>query len=276
MKLNSFTRSGALHNEDIYEITPTYGFVLDGATGLLKENITGMDSDAQWFVHEWKKFLNKNITQQKPLNEILKDGVKEVEEVYQGFEGAADIKSKPSAGIALYRVVDGKLEYFLLGDCALIITKNNGEVVHLQPQELTKFDDINIKRMAAIAKDKNIDVVEARALIVDYLLETRLTQNTEGGYWILSDSFDAIDNGVQGTMDFADIKQIIAVSDGYSQIYDTFNVLDIENFAKLIEASISLTELYQALWTLQEKDKSCNIHPRFKLRDDATIIVYNA
>ncbi len=274
MILKSFSRSGTTHNEDVFEITPTYGFVLDGATGLLKEKVTNMESDAQWFVNEWKTFLNKNITNTKPLHEILKQGVELIESNYLNIEGAKEVKSKPSACIAMYRVINKELEYFLLGDCGLIISLESGEVIHLQPQQVAKFDQMNIDRMVKLAKEKNIDVISARPLINEYLVETRLTQNTKDGYYILSNSYEAIDNGLYGKIDFTKVTQIIILSDGFSQIFDTFEIMKVDKFAEIIESGCSLGELYNTLWNLQEKDKSCNKYPRVKVRDDATIIVY--
>ncbi len=233
-----------------------------------------MESDAQWFVNGWKTFLNKNTTNTKPLHEILKEGVELIESNYLNIEGAKEVKSKPSSGIALYRVINNELEYFLLGDCGLIVSLESGEVIHLQPQQLTKLDQINIDRMAKLAKEKNIDVVNARPLINEYLVETRLTQNTKDGYYILSDSYESIDNGLYGKIDFTNVTQIIALSDGFSQIFDTFGIMQVDKFVEIIESGYSLGELYNTLWNLQEKDKLCNKYPRFKVRDDATIIVY--
>lgn len=274
MILNSFSRSGALHNEDTFSINPNFGFVLDGATGLLKERITQVESDAQWFVVEWKKFLENNLNSETPLKEILKQGVKAVNDLYMSLPGAENVKSKPSSGMALYRVNNGKLEYLLLGDCSIAITKKSGEVVLLQPQQLTMLDQINIDRMSSIAKEKGINVIDARELITEHLLETRLTQNTDKGYYILSDSYEAIDNALYGEMDFDEVKQIAAFSDGYSQIFDTFSLLTVEKLAEVLGAGASLGELYNILWYLQEKDKHCNKYPRFKVRDDATAILY--
>lgn len=276
MRIESFSRSATTHNEDAFGISPTYGFVLDGATGLLKEKVTNMDSDAQWFSHEWKDYLHLHLpNHNKVLKDILKDGVKEIDAKYMALDGAINVKSKPSSGIALYRIINNKLEYFLLGDCSLIITKKDDSVIHLQPKQLSRLDQININRMASLAKEKGINVIEARPLINDYLVATRLTQNTDEGYYILSDCTKAIDKGLCGEIDFNDIKQVVALTDGYSQIYDTFNIYSVEKFAELIEASTNLSEVHYVLWNLQEKDKHCNKYPRFKTRDDATITVFS-
>ena len=48
-------------NEDCVYLCDDFGFVMDGATGLLKENITNCVSDAKWYVEEFKNFLIKNL-----------------------------------------------------------------------------------------------------------------------------------------------------------------------------------------------------------------------
>lgn len=76
MQTINFSRAGATNNEDEIALTNSYGFVLDGATGLLKENITNLPSDAQWFVQQWKYFLQQNLQNNStPLKQILKQGV---------------------------------------------------------------------------------------------------------------------------------------------------------------------------------------------------------
>jgi hypothetical protein len=105
--------------------------------------------------------------------------------------------------------------------------------------------------------------------------ETRLSQNTPQGYYILSDDVNAIDNGLYGTIDFDQVCQVVGLTDGFSQIYDTFNIFDIPTFLNQLKTQ-SIEQLYNILWQAQEDDCFCNNHPRYKIRDDATIFVFNA
>lgn len=262
-------------NEDCVYLCDDFGFVMDGATGLLKENITNCVSDAKWYVEEFKNFLIKNLKTKKNLKEIMKDGITYVSNTYNNIEGATSVKSKPSSGIALFRKNENNIEYFILGDCQLIIKDKKNIITKLQLNDLPKLDNINIGRMVKIAKEKNINVIDARPLINDYLVETRLTQNTNNGYWILSDDINAVDHALQGTLNLKDIKQIIGLTDGFSQLYEVFKVFTYEELVNLINnKKISLDNLYDTLFTLQENDSNCNRYPRFKIRDDASIFNY--
>lgn len=271
------TKGGKIdnENEDCVYLCDDFGFVMDGATGLLKENITNCVSDAKWYVEEFKNFLIKNLKTKKNLKEIMKDGIRYVSNTYNNIEGATSVKSKPSSGIALFRKNENNIEYFILGDCQLIIKDKKNIITKLQLNDLPKLDNINIGRMVKIAKEKNINVIDARPLINDYLVETRLTQNTNNGYWILSDDINAVDHALQGTLNLKDIKQIIGLTDGFSQLYEVFKVFTYEELVNLINnKKISLDNLYDTLFTLQENDSNCNRYPRFKIRDDASIFNY--
>lgn len=262
-------------NEDCVYLCDDFGFVMDGATGLLKENITNCVSDAKWYVEEFKNFLIKNLKTKKNLKGIMKDGITYVSNTYNNIEGATSVKSKPSSGIALFRKNENNIEYFILGDCQLIIKDKKDIITKLQLNDLPKLDNINIGRMVKIAKEKNINVIDARPLINDYLVETRLTQNTNNGYWILSDDINAVDHALHGTLNLKDIKQIIGLTDGFSQLYEVFKVFTYEELVNLINnKKISLDNLYDTLFTLQENDSNCNRYPRFKIRDDASIFNY--
>ena len=262
-------------NEDCVYLCDDFGFVMDGATGLLKENITNCVSDAKWYVEEFKNFLIKNLKTKKNLKEIMKDGITYVSNTYNNIEGATSVKSKPSSGIALFRKNENNIEYFILGDCQLIIKDKKDIITKLQLNDLPKLDNINIGRMVKIAKEKNINVIDARPLINDYLVETRLTQNTNNGYWILSDDINAVDHALHGTLNLKVIKHIIGLTDGFSQLYEVFKVFTYEELVNLINnKKISLDNLYDTLFTLQENDSNCNRYPRFKIRDDASIFNY--
>ena len=275
MKKQIFTKAGKTieeTNEDCVYLCDKFGFVIDGATGLFKENYSPLKSDAKWFAEQIKQFLIKKLSTNLPLKQIFKECIQKVNAEYDSFEGAENVKSRPSAGIALFRINVDVTEFFILGDCKLFVKNKSGAIKEFSLPDLPRLDQININKMAKIAKEKNINVIDARPLINDDLVTTRLSQNTDHGYWILSDSIEAIDKGLHATMPTKEISQLIAMTDGYSQIIDTFNLYTIEKIFELVENGSDLEVLYNELYDAQEDDKNCNIHPRFKTRDDATCL----
>lgn len=271
MEIKDFTKPGATHNEDAIYTCEKFAFVIDGATGLLKENISDMPSDAQWFAQSLKNYLIENLSNYSlSIKDIIRNAILEINKKYNHFKGADKITSKPSASIALFRIYNDILEYFILGDCALIIKDYKNKIKHIKINDLTNLDNLNIKKMKSIACKNQIDVIDARNLINNDLLKTRLSQNTEEGYWIISDNLEAVNHALCGTMPVKNIKELIGISDGFSQIYDKFNYYTKKELFEELNNN-TIDSIYKTLWNLQEEDKLCNNFPRFKIRDDASI-----
>lgn len=271
MKIQQFTKPAILVNEDAVFACENFAFVIDGATGLLKENITDKPSDAQWFAETMKEYLMSNLNNtSKNLVDIMKEAIVFVDKKFHGFKGANNVKSKPSAGIAMLRKNGNNIEYFLLGDCTITIKDKVGKIHHLWIDDLPGLDKNNIEKMVSIAKEKNINVVDARPLISNELLETRLSQNTEKGYYILSNDTAACNHALVGKFPIDNIEAIYGVSDGFGQIFDVFEIYSKkELFNELKNRKVE--EIYKELYDAQERDKYCNNYPRFKSRDDSSI-----
>lgn len=101
MKIRQFTKPTIKVNEDTVFACKDFAMVIDGATGLLKENVTNKPSDAQWFAEAIRDYLINNVCDiSKSLVDILKEAIISVDRKYNAFSGAENVKSKPSAGIA--------------------------------------------------------------------------------------------------------------------------------------------------------------------------------
>lgn len=91
----------------------------------------------------------------------------------------------------------------------------SGNIHHLWIEDLPNLDSKNIAKMASIANEKNINVIDARPFISDDLLKTRLTQNTDHGYYILSNDATACDHALVGNFPIDNIQAIYGVTDGF-------------------------------------------------------------
>ena len=275
-RYKSYTIPGAVGrcNEDSCAIGSNYGIVIDGSSGLDKRKVTNYPTDASWYSETLRNYLVEHINEELPLREIMRNAIIEVDNEYNKFPGTENITSKPSAAISLYRISDEKLEYFILGDCSLIIRNSNNEYVHLHQDDISMLDQININKMVLIAKEKGIDVSDALPYIQEDLLRTRLTQNTEGGYWIVSNKPEAVDHALCGTISADDIEQISAMSDGFSQIFDTFHIFSIDELMDKLE-TLPLEYFTEILEHAKNSDPKCNQYPRFKPSDDKAITFWS-
>lgn len=259
-------------NEDYAFAGDKFWFVLDGATSLMPEKYSNEETDAKWFSHRFGMFLETALADNsKSIAEIVKEGIDIVVGEYKVLANGRKIVDMPSACIAIIRENNGKMEYFVLGDCGFLM-KRNGKVKDYTDERLPSLDKINIDDMVKFAKQKNINVIDAKKYIKEDNLKKRLSKNTVGGYWVLCDSKEACDHAVQGEILLKSGDGFLLYSDGFSQIWDTFYIMSTRDVFEFIESGHGLTDLYKILFDAQENDSGCNKHPRMKMRDDSTAI----
>lgn len=270
IKTRGFTYSDNDHNEDTYYVCDKFGFVIDGATGLKGKKVTDYKTDAQWFSNKFSDYLKQALlNEEKSLTQILKEGIAEIDNKFNNFAGAEEIEIKPSASIAIFRIVNDYLEYLVLGDCPIILNTKKVKVITIK--DLQKFDKNSLKHAKKYAKKHKINVSDSIPFINDVLISVRNKRNTPNGYWTLADNPKAIDHALYERVKKEDVKQVVLVSDGFAQIYDLFKYFNPKNLLKELD-KCEIKDVFEILYKLQEDDKFCNKYPRFKLRDDTTLI----
>lgn len=277
--MESFSRPGSTTkaNEDVSYVSDEFGFVIDGATGYGNVKITNDESDAKWYANAWKEFLIRNLSNYNlSMPQIMKQGIVEINDKLSTFPNYSLANLKPSAAIALFRVNGDKLEYFVLADCSLLITKKDGSTQIITTDDITKIDQRNLKFLKFLAHKYNISMLEAKKLpeFKKVMVEMFKNRNTDGGGWVLSDNLNAINFANYGSMNFDDVVSIMAFSDGFSQIFDLFHYMTPNELSQTVIKGHNLEEIYNKLYQLQESDPTCENFPRTKLRDDATAIKY--
>lgn len=270
--MDKISFAGRAWNEDFAFTGDNFWFVLDGATSLIPEKYSDEETDAKWFSHTFGKFLETALCDtSKSIAEIVKAGIDAVVAEYKSLAKGRKIVDMPSACLAVIRKNNGKIEYFVLGDCGFLM-KRNGKIKDFTDERLSVLDKINIDDMVRFAKEKNVDVIDARKYVDVDILKKRMTKNTIGGYWILCDDKEACDHAIQGEFTIHAGDEFLLYSDGFSQIWDTVKIMSTSRVFEYIAEGHSLKDLYKLLYDEQERDSGCNKYPRTKKRDDATAI----
>lgn len=264
--------AGRKWNEDTCFSCENFWFVIDGATSLVQDKYSNLETDAKWYSNAFGNYLKKALPDSdKSIADIIKEGIHIVVDEYKKMAKGREIVDMPSACIAIVRKVADKLEYFVLGDSGFLF-KHGGSVKEYTQTRLAELDQININDMARIAKEKHIDVVDTRKYVLGDILKKRLTKNTENGYWVLCDDVRACDHAYQGELSLSKGDELLIYSDGFSEIWTLFNLRNKMQIFKELEQGKHLTDLYNMLYVAQEEDAGCNKFPRTKIRDDATAI----
>lgn len=266
--------AGREWNEDYAFSGEQFSFVIDGATSLTPEKFSNEETDAKWFSLQFGKFLEKELKHEDlSISEILKKGIIKIAKDFKKLSGKHDVIDMPSAAIAIVRRKQNKLEYFVLGDCGFLF-KHKNAVKEFTTTKITKLDKLNIDTMVKIAKEKNIDVIQARKFVNDDILKKRLSKNTKNGYWILCDSIEACDHALQGELDIEGGDEILLYSDGFSQLWDTLDLFKKKQIFQQFDNGQTLVDLFNLLRKTQKEDSSCNKFPRTKVHDDSSAVYF--
>lgn len=265
-------QGSAKYNEDIIGFTPDGLWVLDGATGLNNKNLVSKESDAKWYVNWWNEYLYKNISKEKNLKEIIKEGIKKIDIEYKRILNNKSITKldKPSSSICIVKLHKEKIEYLVLGDCALH-TKINNKVSIQKDKKLCELDNNVYKEMEELPNLYDLTHDQIKISVMNTIISNRLKKNTKEGYWILEFEEEAVDNAIYGSIDVDKKISIMLTSDGYSCISDRYKLIEEEKLIDEVRKN-GVGNIYSKLRKFEEEEFSTNRFPRFKIKDDSSCI----
>lgn len=261
-------------NEDIVGFGSCYFFAMDGASCLSGIHVIHEESDATWMVQRVKEDLCALLDagDPRPTATLLAEVLAPLREEYLAAcreNGIPQPEDAPSAGLALFRVRDGMLEFFGLGDCVGVAALPDGSLFCSTDTALPALDGGVIREMARLHTEEGISMQEARQRCNPLLLENRSKRNRPGGYWILDLlSDEGLSHARQYAWPLTAPVTAAAFSDGFAQLADTFGLY--QDYSELFSAmnTEGLDPLCATLFAAQDADADCTAHPRFKKRDD--------
>jgi hypothetical protein len=262
--------SDAAHhpNEDCLGSGNNLTWVLDGASSLSDERVTGTASDAAWLVRLVSDFLQTQADCSKPLREVARDAVNAVREAASGWRGVPEFP--PSAAIGLVRLRGNELEYFVLGDVTVAIAQQGPSLV---------VSDHTVDRASAdvirIFRDKlerTGSFCDARAFVNPLLANHRAEHmNRSGGYWIVALDPDAVDYGYAGRVAAENVRRVLICTDGFARLVEPFGHYSWDRLLSL--APSELNDRMGELRRLERQDPQCVAFPRWSVSDDATALM---
>jgi len=257
-------------NEDIIIIENNYYLILDGATGLGKQNIPNCQSDAQWFVEQFKKYFKKNISKFEIIEKIIFNTLKNIEDLY--LEIVSDLPSEkyqyPSAGMILaHKHKIDYMDFYRLGDCEAFVKSNDKIKKVFNSSYLSELDNYSIKKMQEYIK-AGFSTKEARKRIMYILQNNRNKMNVKNGYWVLSIIKSDIQNIIEHiekiTIPIKHNDLILLASDGYSALMDRYG----KNIFQF-----NLKDELNIIRNIENDDNNLVKYPRLKKSDDATALL---
>ena len=260
------------YNEDIVRVCKYGAWILDGSTGLNKKNLISKESDAKWYVSWWDKYLYENINKDKSLKTIVCEGIENIKQEYLSTLAGIRLEKldMPSASVAIVKFYKDKVEYFLLGDCTIVINDTNENII-LKDDGVCKFDNMIFEKMKKLNNNNNksLSVKDKKDILLPYIIENRLKKNSEEGYWILEFDELAVEKSMHDYISINDELKLIISSDGFSCAYDRYNIFSVENIIQIVEEN-GIEYVNDKVRKLEHEDKNGLIFPRFKESDDSS------
>lgn len=265
-------KGSAKHNEDVIGMNSFGAWVLDGATGLNKKNLISNKSDANWYVNWWNSYLYKNIDSKFSLKEVITKGIELISKEYFNVIDKEKITNldRPSSSIAAVKFYEDKIEYFLLGDCALHL-KQKESLTILKDKTLCKLDRLVYDKMESLPNLKNLSFEEIKAEVIDIIIDNRLKKNTDNGYWILEFEKEAIKNSISGFINIDNNIKLMLTSDGFSCISDRYNEIKESELLDNVQEN-GVESIYNSLRNIEDDDYLTIKFPRFKVNDDSSCV----
>ncbi len=263
------------YNEDVVGVCRDGAWLLDGATGLNNKNLISKESDAKWYVSWWNKYLYENIGKNKSLQEIVIEGLDNIEKEYLLKLNNIEIEEldTPSASVIIIKFYKEKLEYFLLGDCTLLFNDLHQNTT-IKDERVCKFDDEVYEMMEKLNKREKLNIVEKKNILLPIIIKNRLKKNKEDGYWILEFDKEAVEKSMHGYINVENEIKIMMASDGFSCAWDRYNIFS-ENEIIEIGQSKGIEYIKDKVRKMENKDKEGIIFPRFKKSDDSSCVYLN-
>ena len=265
---------GNAYNEDFVYVTDDFGVLLDGATGLFKEQLTNGNTDAQLFSHQLGRLLCENIgSLSMSLSEVISFCLTQVHSYFLQEINDVEGVRLPSATLSCFRKNGSVIEVICLGDSPALI-KTKKELVILQDEVLSANAGAIITELLK-AWDELEDFELAKESIKPLLKEFRNTKNTARGYKVLDLSQKGLIDFETKVYDLNEVESIHLVSDGFYRLVDTFHSFTEECFVETVINYPKALLLLDELRLLENKEFSLRKYPRLKLSDDASVAFWN-
>lgn len=241
---------GPAPNEDYHLVSPSWAVVLDGVTRYPDD---GCVHDVPWYAAALGGALAGRLPDaDRSLRSCLAGAIESVADAHRTTCDLSNPVS-PAATAAVVRFAEGRLEWLVLGDCAVVWHEPEREP-HIETDDrLARLED----------PPAAVDVGGIKRYPVDYIARVR---NRPGGFWVASAEPEAAEQARTGVVRTDGLEAVGLFTDGLTRLVDWYG----RTWREALDTAAvhGVSRLLARIREAENNDPGA--HARAKRHDDAT------
>ena len=248
-----------LESEDACAIGDGIVVVVDGA-GLPKSSRRGCGHAVAWYARMLAEAFRVRLeTRATSMSDALAGAISEVTASHA--ETCDLSQGSPSATVAAWRLIGDDVEHLVLCDASIVLIEADGT-----PREITddRIDAAVQRRAAQLAAAAGVAeaTAEMRFAALDQM------RNVDGGFWCAHTDPNAARHALTGRTPVAELRAIVAASDGGTRGFQRFGAHSLDRFAALASDG----RLAEIAAQIRAAEDAAGPLPFTKPHDDITLV----
>ncbi len=202
------------------------------------------------------------------LVDALSTGIDQVSSLHAGTCDLAH-PGAPSATVIVTRRRAGTIDYLVLCDSILLLTRKDGETLVVSD---TRLDELSA-RLKPPYRRRPPGSAEREAGLQVYLSQLDAARNKPDGYWVAATDPDAASHALTGSEPVSELASVALLSDGAGRLTERYRQATWPEVSAIITEH-GPAEVIRRVRAVEAADASAERWPRSKLRDDATALYW--
>jgi hypothetical protein len=261
----------AKQNDDVAGVSGRRAWVIDGATDLHAEPLSGRASDASWIAQAAGAYFASadESGDEEQLRRIIRAASVAARAQFEALtSGPVERWKSPIASVLIVNETELGVTGLDLGDCRLFALGADGNA-----HALGGRDDAADEEAAAAARqtDSHLPLMQ-RSDTLERLRRGRARLNQENSEWTFCLDPACADHARAWSLTLKRPAHMLLMTDGFAALADRYGRYDPVG---LVGAALEqgLQELGRELRAIETADAATTQHPRFKASDDATALL---
>jgi hypothetical protein len=231
------------HNEDLIAVYETGGFtdivIMDGGTSVADRDFIDSDiGDVVWFARSFSSALAKTISPDRSQGESVSLAINDVHALFRAKTSTVSVPlyAYPIAAMTWIRITETEnavtLKIYCLGDCKTFLLLADNSVVDLDPY-INPQESILKAEIIRLSEEGVIDGAARKERLMPMLRARREFLNTSGARTVLCLAPDGPFGAREHSMQVEPGCMLLAMTDGFYRLVDTYDLHTIESLANL-------------------------------------------